>query len=79
MKVRPDFTVELPDELRGRLHPGDDLDVVVTGDVIYIKARKSGKPTLREIIERVRRNPPVNPPSEAEIEEIVHQVRRERR
>ena len=79
IKVRPDFSVELPDELRGRLLPGDSLDVVVRGgNVTYIKVRRSRMPALSEIIERVRRNPSANPPSEAEIEDIIHEVRRER-
>jgi hypothetical protein len=78
-KIRPDFSVELPDELRGRLEPGDSLDVMVRGGgVTYIKVRKSRAPALSDIIERVRRNPPTNPPSEAEIEDIIHEVRRER-
>lgn len=79
VKVRSDFTVELPGELRGLVQPGDSLGVLVKGDnVTYMKVRKSRAPALSEIIERVRRNPPTAPPTEAEIEEIIHQVRRER-
>jgi len=75
-KVRPDFTVELPEELRATLRPGESLDVVVTGErVTYARRRRRARPSLREVIERVRRNPPAMSPSNEEIEEIIHQVR----
>ena len=79
IRVRSDFTVKLPKEVRGRVRPGDRLEVVVAGgNVTYVSSWEPGMPTMREIIDRVRQNPAVDPPSAAEIEEIIHQVRRER-
>lgn len=77
-RIRPDFTVELPEELRGQVQPGDKVEVVVKGKQVALRIR-SPRPDLREIIARIRRNPSEHPLSETEIEEIIHQVRRERR
>lgn len=80
VKIRSDFTVELPEEMRGLLSPGDSLEVVVKGgNVMYLKTKRRPAPTLREIIERVRSNPAENPPSETEIEAIIDRVRKKRR
>lgn len=79
VRVRSDYTVQLPKEIRKRVRPGDQMDVKVDGNnVVYIGAANE-EPTLREIIDIIRRNPDPNPPSPEEIEEIIHQVRRERR
>lgn len=76
-KVRSDFTVELPEELRTTVRPGESLDVVVTdGRVTYTRRRKTARPNMRKVIERVRRNPPSETLSEQEIEDTIHQVRR---
>ena len=76
-RVRPDYSVELPDELRGEIRPGDALEVRVTaGKVIYVRLSREKRPGLREIIDRVRANPPTDIISGEEIEDIVHQVRR---
>lgn len=78
IRVRSDFTVRLPKEVRGRVRPGDRLEVVVAGGrVTYIIPSEPGIPTMGEIIDRVRQNPVTNPPSAEEIEEIIHQVRAE--
>lgn len=78
-KVRPDFTVELPEELRTCLRPGESLDVVVTGErVTYSRRSKEPKRSMRDIIATIRRNPPDHTPTEAEIEELIHQTRQER-
>ena len=77
IRVRPDYSVELPDELRGEIRPGDALEVRVTaGKVTYVRPSREKRPGLREIIDRVRSNPPADSISEEEIEDIVHQVRR---
>ena len=79
VRVRTDYTVRLPKEIRERVRPGDQMDVRVDGNnVVYIGIAKE-EPTLREIIDIIRRNPDPNPPSEEEIEEIIHEVRRSRR
>lgn len=78
-KIRPDFTIELPEELRATLRPGESLDVVVTGErVTYARRRRRAGANMRDVIERIRRNPPAQRLSDEEIEEIIHQVRRER-
>lgn len=80
IKVRSDFTIRLPKELRGRVRPGDRLDVELTGaGVAFICPEDEAGPSLREILERVRANPVANPPSAEEIEELIHQVRQERK
>ena len=80
IRVRSDFTVKLPKELRGRVRPGDRLSVELTGaGVAYTCPEEGAGPSLREILERVRANPAANPPSAEEIEELIHQVRQERR
>ena len=78
-KIRPDFTVELPEELRAKLRPGESLDVMVTGErVTYARRRRRAGSSMRDVIERIRRNPPAQRLSEQEIEEIIHQARQER-
>ena len=78
-RVRPDFTVELPEELRATMRPGESLDVVVIGErVTYARRRRGARPSMRTVIERVRRNPSSETLSQQEIEDIIHQVRRER-
>jgi hypothetical protein len=78
-KIRSDFTVELPEELRGRVRPGESLDVMVIGErVTYARRKRRGRLGMGEIIERVRRNPPAERLSDEEIEDIVRQVRQER-
>jgi hypothetical protein len=78
-RVRSDFTVELPQELRATVRPGESLDVVATGEqVTYARHRRSVRPSMRTIIERVRQNPASEPVSPQEIEDIIHEVRRER-
>jgi len=80
VKVRQDYTVELPEEVRSEIRPGDALEVTVTaGNVVYLRPTGRKKLDLREIAERIRKNPPKEPMSEEEIEEIIHQVRREKR
>ena len=77
-KVKPDYTVELPEELRSRFRPGESLDVTVTGErVTYARRRRRGRLSMGEVIERIRRNPPSERLSTEEIEEMIHQVRRE--
>ncbi len=77
-RVRPDFTVELPEELRVALRPGESLDVIVTGErVTYARHRRSARPNMRTVIERIRRNPPAETLSPQEIEDMIHQVRQE--
>lgn len=79
IRVRSDFTVKLPNEVRGRVRPGDRLDVMVAGGKItYVSPTEPGMPTMREIIDRIRQNPAVDPLSAEEIEEIIHQVRSEK-
>ena len=76
-KVRRDYSVKLPQELRGEIHPGDTLDVIATDEyVMYIHVPKEKRTALREIIDRVRSCPPAEVVSKEEIEQIVHQVRR---
>ena len=78
-KVKPDFTVELPEELRGRVRPGESLDVMVTGErVTYARRKRRGRLGMGEIIERIRRNPPAERLSDEEIQDIIRQVRQER-
>lgn len=78
-RVRPDFTVELPEELRATMRPGESLDVVVIGErVTYARRRRGARPSMRAVIERVRRNPSSETLSQQEIEDIIHQVRQER-
>ena len=78
-RVRPDFTVELPEELRTTMRPGESLEVVVTGErVTYARRSRGARPNMRSVIERVRRNPPSETLSQQEIEDIIHQVRQER-
>ena len=78
IRVRPDYSVELPEEIRSAIHPGDALEVSITaGNVVYLRP-KGKKRDLKKIIKRVRSNPPDKIPSNEEIEDIVHQVRRER-
>jgi len=80
VKVGQDYKVELPDEVRDQIRPGDSLEVVVrAGNVIYVRPSSAEKSKLGEIIERVRANPSESPVSEAEIEETIHEVRRERK
>ena len=77
-RIRPDFTVELPEELRVSLRPGESLDVVVTGErVTYARRRRGARPSMRTVIERIRRNPPTETLSQQEIEDMIHQVRQE--
>lgn len=79
IRVRSDFTVKLPNEVRGRVRPGDRLDVVVAGGKItYVSPSEPAMPTMREIIDRIRANPADDPMSPEEIEELIHQVRSER-
>ncbi len=78
--VRSDYSIELPEEVREVLRPGDSLEVSVTaGNVVYLRPAGAQKLSLEEIAERIRRNPPEKPMSEEEIEEIIHEVRREKR
>lgn len=80
IRVRSDFTVRLPKELRGRVRPGDSLEVVVAGGkVTYVAPAEPGIPTMREIIDRVRQNPATNPLSAEEIEDMINQTRMEGR
>ena len=79
-RVRRDYSVKLPQELRGEIHPGDMLEVVVTqGNVIYVRPGGADRQKLRDLIARVRENPPENPPSEEDLEQFIHEVRRERK
>jgi hypothetical protein len=79
VRIRSDFTVKLPEELRAQVRPGDTLGVIVTGGkVTYVRAGAEAGPSLREIIERIRSNPSVEPLSDAQVESIVHRVRRRR-
>lgn len=78
--VRQDYTVELPEEVRAAVHPGDSLEVIVTaGNVVQLRPPGASTFSFAELAERIRNNPPEEPMSEAEIEEIIHQVREERR
>lgn len=78
VRIRSDFTVRLPDEVRGQVQPGDSLEVLVSGSNVIYRRSVDSRSSMREIIERVRANPPESPPSEAEIEAIVHRTRRRR-
>ena len=78
-KVRPDYSVELPEELRSSLRPSESLDVMVTGErVTYARRRRRGRMSMGEVIERIRRNPPAERLSDSEIEDMIRQVRQER-
>lgn len=76
-KVRPDYTVEIPEEMRQQIRPGDSLDVIVTRErVTYSRRHRTSRVTMRQMIERIRRNPPAESLSEEQIERIVHETRR---
>jgi len=76
-KVRPDYTVEIPEELRQQIRPGDSLDVIVTRErVTYSRRRRASKVTMRQVIDRIRRNPAAESLSEEQIESIIHDTRR---
>jgi hypothetical protein len=80
VRIRSDFTVKLPDELREQVRPGDTLGVLVSkGKVTFVRSPVEPGLSLREMIERVRRNPSSEPLTEQEIETIVHRTRRRRR
>jgi len=75
-KVRRDYTVEIPEEMRGRIRPGDSLDVIVTEErVTYSRRRRTSRTTMRRVIDRIRRNPPTQSLSDAQIENIIHETR----
>jgi bifunctional DNA-binding transcriptional regulator/antitoxin component of YhaV-PrlF toxin-antitoxin module len=75
-KVRRDYTVEIPEEMRGRIRPGDSLDVIVTEErVTYSRRRRTSKTTMRRVIDRIRRNPHTQSLSDAQIENIIHETR----
>jgi len=75
-KVRPDYTVELPEEVRTRIRPGDSLEVIVSEErVTYLRRRRVSKTRMRRVIDRIRRKPPTQSLSEAQIENIIHETR----
>ena len=79
-KVRPDYTIEIPEEIRDKLQPGDSLDVEVSPNGVYFRWNRN-EGNLRcfdRLVERIRQNPPDSVPTPEEIEEIIHEVRREK-
>ena len=74
IKVGEDYTIELPAELRRLIKPEDEFLISVAGDTI--KLRKIKKPSILNLAPKMKDDAK---PSIAEINEIVHRVRRIRR
>lgn len=80
VRIRSDFTVKLPEELRKQVRPGDTLGVLVSGGrVTYLQTEAQVGPPMREIIDRIRSRPAAETLTEPQIESIIHRVRRRRR
>ena len=74
IKVREDYTIELPIGLRGPIRPEDEFLISVAGDTI--KLRKINKPNILDLAAKMKDDAK---PTITEINEIVHRVRRIRR
>lgn len=66
--------LQLPPEIGERFRPADRFIVWAEGDVLYLK--RITPPPVTEVVAQA---PEGEPPSLAEINEIVHQVRRRKR
>ena len=70
----PQHTLKLPAEIAARFRPSDRFIVWVEGDILHLK--RISRPSVTEVVEQA---PEGEPMSLEEINELVHQVRRERR
>ena len=70
-------TLELPKEIATRFQPDDRFYTWLEGDTVLLKRVK--KVTLGDMLARVKQVPDDNPPTLEEINEIVHEVRRQYR
>lgn len=76
-KVTPEGQLELPPEVRERLRPGDEYQIVVTDNQIVFK-KVDTQLTWDELSRRIEdQEPDPNQLSMEEICEIVKEVRRE--
>ncbi|MBR8835214.1 MAG: AbrB/MazE/SpoVT family DNA-binding domain-containing protein [Stigonema ocellatum SAG 48.90 = DSM 106950] len=79
VKVTPEGQMELPSEIQAQLHPGDEYKISVTEDSIVLQ--KIQKPLdLNQWFQRIEElGSDPNQPTLEEINEMVKEVRRERR
>ena len=73
-ELTPQYTLKLPAEMAARFRPLDRFVVWAEGDTLYLK-----RITPSSVTEMVAQAPEGEPLSLEEINEIVHQVRRESR
>jgi hypothetical protein len=75
VEIGADDTIKLPADVMQVFEPADRLMVVIQGDTIMLKRIKSVN-----VLDRVAETPDDEPPpSMDEINEIVHEVRRQQR
>jgi len=67
--------LELPEEIAAHFQPDERFYVWLEGDTMHMK--RVQKLTLTELLRRQKENPDPNPPTMEEINEIVHEVRRQ--
>jgi hypothetical protein len=67
-------TLKLPTEVASRFRPLDRFVVWVEGDTLYLK--KISRPSITEIVAQAPEGDPI---SLDEINELVHEVRRQRK
>jgi hypothetical protein len=73
-ELTPQHTLKLPEEIAARFRPSDRFVVWVEGDTLHFK-----RITLPPVTKIVAQAPEGEPLSLDEINEIVHEVRRQRR
>lgn len=73
-EVTPERTLKLPPDIAARLRPSDRFVIWTEGDVLYLK-----RITPTSVTDITGAAPAGEELSAGEIDDIVHQVRRERR
>jgi len=73
-ELGPQYTLKLPAEVAARFHPSDRFVVWVEGDILHLK-----RLTPPPVMDIVAQAPEEEPMPLEEINQIVHEVRRQRR
>ncbi|MHC5726364.1 MAG: hypothetical protein ACYT04_76290 [Nostoc sp.] len=79
IKVMPEGELELPDEIKAQLRPGDEYQVSLREDSIVLKKIQK-ELDIKEWFRRIEElGPDPNQPTLEEISKMVKEVRREKR
>ncbi len=80
VRIGPDFTLKIPEELQPFITPGDEWLVSLVGGTLVcqrLAERDEASRRLGEVMQRAEEQPDPDAPSTEEMEAIIDQVRRQ--